>query len=57
MLQEGDIIIVPAYEMLVDISGNVKRPMVYEMKDGETVMDLLDYAGGFMGDAYRNSMR
>ncbi|MDE5955335.1 MAG: SLBB domain-containing protein, partial [Bacteroidales bacterium] len=57
MLQEGDIIIVPAYKMLVDISGNVKRPMVYEMKDGETVNDLLEYASGFMGDAYRSSMR
>lgn len=57
MLQEGDIIIVPSYEMLVDISGNVKRPMVYEMKSGETVKDILEYAGGFMGDAYKNSMR
>lgn len=52
-LQEGDIILVPTYEMLVDISGNVKRPMIYEMKDGETVEDIIDYAGGFMGNAYK----
>ena len=51
-LQEGDIILVPTYEMLVDISGNVKRPMIYEMKDGETVEDIIGYAGGFMGNAY-----
>lgn len=57
LLQEGDIVIVPAYEMLVDISGNVKRPMTYEMKEGETVGKLLDYASGFSGDAYRNSLR
>lgn len=31
-LQEGDVIIVPPYDMLVDIRGNVKRPMFYEMK-------------------------
>lgn len=57
LLQEGDIVIVPAYEILVDISGNVKRPMMYEMKEGETVGKLLDYASGFSGDAYRNSLR
>ena len=32
-LQEGDVIIVPPYEMLVEIQGNVKRPMFYEMKN------------------------
>ncbi|MDE5706800.1 MAG: SLBB domain-containing protein [Alistipes sp.] len=57
LLQEGDIVIVPAYETLVDLSGNVKRPMTYEMKAGETVANLLDYASGFSGDAYRNSLR
>ena len=31
-LQEGDVIIVPPYEALVSIEGNVKRPMKYEMK-------------------------
>ena len=56
-LQEGDIVIVPAYDMLVDISGNVKRPMTYEMKEGETVKQLLDYASGFSGDAYKSSLR
>ncbi|MBR2064801.1 MAG: SLBB domain-containing protein [Bacteroidales bacterium] len=55
-LQEGDIILVPTYETLVNISGNVKRPMIYEMKDGETVADLLSYAGGFMGNAYKGNL-
>ena len=56
-LQEGDIILVPPYEALVDISGNVKRPMIYEMKDGETVEDILEYAGGFTGNAYKPNIR
>lgn len=56
-LQEGDIIIVPPYEMLVNISGNVKRPMYYELKEGEKLSDLIEYAGGFTGDAYRTSLR
>lgn len=56
-LEEGDIIVVPAYDRLVNISGNVKRPMSYELKDGETVADLIEYAGGFAGDAYSDNIR
>ncbi|MBO5251218.1 MAG: SLBB domain-containing protein [Bacteroidaceae bacterium] len=56
-LQEGDVIIVPPYEMLVDIQGNVKRPMFYEMKNGETVKTLIDYAGNFTGNAYTKNVR
>ena len=56
-LQEGDVIIVPTYEMLVNIEGNVKRPMFYEMKEGETVRTLIDYAGDFTADAYTKNLR
>lgn len=56
-LQEGDVIIVPPYEALVSIEGNVKRPMKYEMKGNESVSTLLKYAGGFSGDAYTRSLR
>lgn len=56
-LQEGDAIIVPPYEELVSIEGNVKRPMYYEMKPNETVATLIDYAGGFTGDAYTDQVR
>lgn len=56
-LQEGDVIIVPPYEILVDVQGNVKRPMFYEMKNGETVQTLIEYAGNFTGDAYTKNVR
>jgi protein involved in polysaccharide export with SLBB domain len=56
-LQEGDVIIVPAYEALVQISGNVKRPMKFEMKKNETLATLISYAGGFSADAYTRSLR
>lgn len=56
-LQEGDVIIVPAYEALVQISGNVKRPMKFEMKKNETLATLINYAGGFSADAYTRSLR
>ncbi len=56
-LQEGDVIIVPPYDQLVSIDGNVKRPMYYEIKPDETIGSLLDYAGGFTGNAYEGMVR
>lgn len=56
-LQDNDIIVVGAYDALVKITGRVKRPMYYEMKKGETTKTLLDYCGGFAGDAYKKNIR
>lgn len=56
-LQEGDVIIVPAYEALVQVEGNVKRPMFYELKKDETLSTLLRYAGGFSSNAYKKTVR
>ena len=56
-LADNDVIIVGPYESLVNITGKVKRPMFYEMKKTESVGALLNYAGGFTGDAYRKSVR
>lgn len=56
-LQEGDVIMVPPYDLLVSVEGNVKRPMHYELKKGETMETLLGYAGGFTGDAYTAEVR
>ena len=56
-LKEGDVIQVGTYDCLVNVTGNVKRPMYYEMRSTESVSTLLKYAGGFTGDAYRKSVR
>lgn len=53
-LRDGDLISVSPYGKLVEITGNVKRPMFYEMKGGETVADLIRFAGDFAGEANRN---
>lgn len=55
-LQDGDVVIVPPYEEMVKIKGRVKRPMFYEMKQGETLSTLLGYAGGFTADAYKTTV-
>lgn len=56
-LQEGDAVIVPAYESMVEAKGNVKRPMFYELKKDETLSTLLRYAGGFSSNAYTKTIR
>ncbi len=56
-LQEGDVIMVPAYTQLVNVTGNVKRPMFYEMKPTESLAKAIEFAGGFAGDAYTEMVR
>ena len=56
-LAEGDVIVVGPYDCLVSISGKVKRPMYYEMKQTESLASLMKYSGGFTGDAYKKSVR
>lgn len=56
-LQDGDVVIVPPYEQLVSIKGLVKRPMQYELRQGETLSDALCFAGGFVGNAYSAQLK
>ncbi|MBR4774479.1 MAG: SLBB domain-containing protein [Bacteroidales bacterium] len=53
-LQNNDILFVPIADKIVRIEGAVNRPMSYEMVDGETLLDLLTYAGGLKNEAYPN---
>lgn len=56
-LEDNDVIIVGAYNNLVQVEGSVKRPMWYELKNGETVADLITFAGNFTGNAYKKKLR
>ena len=56
MLQDNDAIIVGAYDALVKISGAIKRPMFYEMKEGETLKSLIEYSGGLKGEANKSKI-
>ena len=56
-LEDNDVVSVDAYKNLVGITGHVKRPMYYEMLDEEPVAQLLKYAGGFLGNAYKEDVR
>lgn len=52
-LQDQDIVRVPVYQKRVEIVGEVKRPAIFEMKDGEDLNTLLEFAGGFTERAYQ----
>lgn len=51
-LEDGDVILIDTYKNIVTVSGAVKREMDYELKDNETLEDLLRYCGGFAKGAY-----
>ncbi len=52
-LQDQDVIRIPTYRKRVDIVGEVKRPGIFEMVNGEDLQDLLRFAGDFTERAYR----
>jgi len=56
-LQPGDVIHVPPVDATVSISGEIRRPAIYEIRSGETVDDLVDMAGGLLTSADRKSLR
>ena len=56
-LENNDLIVVGPYTNRVSISDGVKTPGKFEIKNGETVSDLLQYAGGFTEKSYSKSVR
>jgi protein involved in polysaccharide export with SLBB domain len=51
-LQDQDVIRVPTYRIRVQMSGAVKIPALFEVVPGETLADLVRFAGGFTDQAY-----
>lgn len=51
-LEDQDVIRIPVYGKRVTINGQVKRPMVYELQEKETLQDLLSLAGGYESAAW-----
>lgn len=51
-LQPNDVIFIPTVGRTVGISGQVRRPAIFELDDEETVEELLALAGGTMPTAF-----
>ena len=55
-LRDNDVIRIPSYNQRVVVKGQVKKPGIFEMKEGETFADLLSFAAGFNENAYTASV-
>ena len=51
-LQDQDIIRIPTFQTRVEFTGEVKRPAIFEAVKGETLQDVINFAGGFSTEAY-----
>ena len=56
-LQDQDVIHIPVYNKRVTVMGQVKRPMIYELQDKETLQDVIQWAGGFESGAVQGSAK
>jgi protein involved in polysaccharide export with SLBB domain len=48
ILRDGDLVFIQKAEKLVKATGTIGRPAIYELKNGETLSDLLAFAGGLL---------
>ena len=55
-LRSGDAIHIPQHKNLVHAISGINRPMIYELKEGETFMDLVNYANGLNSNANVNAI-
>jgi protein involved in polysaccharide export with SLBB domain len=53
-LMDNDYLVVNPVKNLIKVKGYVNRPMTYEMLDGETVSDVIEFAGGYKVGAYED---
>jgi len=51
-LQPGDTVLVPIIGRVTGVSGNVRRPAIYELKDETSLQDLLALSGGINPTGY-----
>ena len=54
-LQDGDVIFIPLFNKTARAEGFFRRPHLYEIKQGDTVEDLIFYAGGFTSNVTKNA--
>lgn len=52
LLNDDDIIFIPAADKRVEVRGEFKRNGVFELKEGEMLSDLIRFAGGFTENSY-----
>jgi polysaccharide export outer membrane protein len=56
VLQDQDVVFIPVAERKISFVGQVKRPLIYELRAGETMSDAIKFAGGFTDNAYKANL-
>jgi len=57
-LRDGDVIQIPTFLNRVEVMGETKRnDLFFEVINGETLTDLIQYAGGFSEKAYTRQIK
>jgi protein involved in polysaccharide export with SLBB domain len=53
-LTDNDVIRIPSYDGRITLEGEIKRPGIFEVINGENLQNVIDYASGFTENAYKN---
>ncbi|MGJ8693718.1 MAG: SLBB domain-containing protein, partial [Thalassotalea sp.] len=53
LLQSGDVVFITTKGVTASIAGEVLRPAIYEIAQGETIQNLLSMAGGILPNAHK----
>lgn len=56
-LKDQDVVKINVYAVRVELKGEVKRPGIYDVKPGESLADIIRYAGGFTDNAYTSRIQ
>ncbi len=56
-LRSGDSIVVSSSQKIVNVISGVKRPGFYELKDGETLIDLIEFSNGLNSESDLESIK
>ena len=56
-LRPGDVIHIPTIKKSVAISGDIRRPAIYELNSEKTINDVISLAGGLLPTAFNKSVR
>ena len=55
-IEAGDTLLINAASEFVQITGAVKRPAIYEIREDETLEDILNFALGFTQTANKSNI-
>ena len=53
-LTDNDMVRIPSYEGRITLEGEIKRPGIFEVVNGENLQQIIRYASGFTDNAYKN---